>query len=157
MLVLNELRKIRLNRENKRKKAIYFAGNLGYYINMMKPTTTQAETNVTFASLQAAIDLEEARQEQLRSKTYAPYTRVLQNWNDRLTCVTIDTEGSEKYPHRVASRYQRYDKVNRGWVEHYDTAEFRTRAEGEAYGKERVDALRDGLLDAYSSSEYKHG
>ena len=84
MLVLNELRKIRVNHKNKRKKAIYFVGNLGYYINMMKPTTTQAETNARFAPLQDAIDRETGRQEQLRSKTYAPYTKVIQNWNDPL-------------------------------------------------------------------------
>tara|TARA_R110002167_G_scaffold215749_2_gene420619 strand:- start:588 stop:1118 length:531 start_codon:yes stop_codon:yes gene_type:complete len=37
VLVLNELRKIRVNRENKRKKAIYFVGNLGYYIFIINP------------------------------------------------------------------------------------------------------------------------
>ena len=145
MLVLNELRKIRVNCKNKRKKAIYFVGNLGYYINMMKPTTTQEETNVTFASLQAAIDRETARQEQLRSKTYAPYTKVIQNWNDRLTLVTIDSEGSKARPHRISSRYQRYDRVNRAWNEHYDTAEFVTRAEAVEYGKERVETLNKEL------------
>ena len=79
-------------------------------------------------------------------KTYAPFTRVIQNWNERLTLVTIDSEGSEERPHRISSRYQRYDKVNRGWVEHYDTAEFRTRDEAVAYGSERVEALNE-LID----------
>ena len=78
-------------------------------------------------------------------KTHAPFTKVIQNWNDRLTLVTIDSEGSEKWPHRIASRYQRYDKVNRGWVEHYDTAEFVTRDEAVDYGKERVETLNKEL------------
>ena len=78
-------------------------------------------------------------------KTHAPFTKVIQNWNDRLTLVTIDSEGSEVRPHRISSRYQRYDKVNRAYVEHYDTAEFVTRAEAVEYGKERVDALNKEL------------
>ena len=78
-------------------------------------------------------------------KTHAPFTKVIQNWNDRLTLVTIDSEGSEARPHRISSRYQRYDKVNRAYVEHYDTAEFRTRDEAVDYGKERVETLNKEL------------
>tara|TARA_B110000858_G_C17762569_1_gene455284 strand:- start:963 stop:1502 length:540 start_codon:yes stop_codon:yes gene_type:complete len=37
VLVLNELRKISANRKNKRKKAIYFVGNIGYYIFIINP------------------------------------------------------------------------------------------------------------------------
>ena len=79
------------------------------------------------------------------NKTYQPYTRVLKNWNDKLTMVTIDTDGSEAAPNRISSRYQQWDDEAHRWIEHYDTAEFVTRGEAVAYGKQQVERLRSDL------------
>tara|TARA_R110000772_G_scaffold64176_6_gene143506 strand:- start:618 stop:887 length:270 start_codon:yes stop_codon:yes gene_type:complete len=80
------------------------------------------------------------------NKTYHPFTRVIKNWNGRLTAVTIDTDGSEAAPNRISSRYQQWDAAAHRWIEQYDTAEFGTRGEAVAYGKGQVERLRSDLL-----------
>ena len=82
----------------------------------------------------------------MERKTYPNKIKVLKNWNNKLTAVTIDSGGSDERPHRVTSEFQVWDTVNKVWAQRVIQLEFVTRPEAIVYADEMEGTLRKHLM-----------
>ena len=83
----------------------------------------------------------------MERKTYPNQIKVLKNWNNKVTAVTIDSAGSEAKPHRVTSEFQVWDTVNKVWAQRVIQLEFVTRPEAIVYADEMEGTLRKHLME----------
>ena len=83
----------------------------------------------------------------MERKTYSNKIKVLKNWNNKVTAVTIDSAGSNERPHRVTSEFQVWDTVNKVWAQRVIQLEFVTRSEAIVYADEMEGTLRTHLLE----------
>ena len=83
----------------------------------------------------------------MERKTYSNKIKVLKNWNNKVTAVTIDSAGSDERPHRVTSEFQVWDTVNKVWAQRVIQLEFITRLEAESYSDVEEARLRKHLME----------
>ena len=83
----------------------------------------------------------------MERKTYPNKIKVLKNWNNKVTAVTIDSAGSDERPHRVTSEFQVWDSENKVWAQREIQLEFATRQEATVYADEMEGTLRKHLME----------